>query len=143
MHDRSSSRYLRRIGLGSYFRPNQIEARGITHDRLRRLEAAGVVERVARGLYRLADTEPTEHYTDVDRLKYPTRHSRNQVPVMNLECGRPARFAMWRPLAADLRSALAGGTPASVRTRRSRRDTPFPGDPLWSCSPPRSEAKSR
>ena len=63
MHDHLDSRYLRRIGLGNYFRPNQIEARGITYDRLRRLEAAGVVERVARGLYRLADAEPTEHHT--------------------------------------------------------------------------------
>ena len=63
MHDRSNSRYLRQIGLGSYFRPNQVEAQGIPHDRLRRLETAGVVERVARGLYRLADAEPTEHHT--------------------------------------------------------------------------------
>ena len=63
MHDHLDSRYLRQIGLGNYFRPNQIEALGITYDRLRRLEAAGVVERVARGLYRLADAEPTEHHT--------------------------------------------------------------------------------
>ena len=54
---------LRRIGLGNFFRPTQAEALGITYDRLRRLEAAGEVERVARGLYRLADAEPTERYS--------------------------------------------------------------------------------
>lgn len=52
-----------RAGLGAFFRPGQLEALGITHDELRRLAAAGTVERVGRGLYRLADAEPTEHYT--------------------------------------------------------------------------------
>jgi len=50
-------------GLGVFFRPSQIEGLGITYDQLRRLESAGTVERVARGLYRLADAEPTEHYS--------------------------------------------------------------------------------
>jgi len=50
-------------GIGAFFRPSQLEALGITYDQLRRLEAAGTVERVARGLYRLADAEPTEHYS--------------------------------------------------------------------------------
>ena len=54
---------LRRVGLGNFFRPSQAETLGITYDRLRRLEAAGEVERVARGLYRLADAEPTERYS--------------------------------------------------------------------------------
>ena len=50
-------------GIGAFFRASQLEALGITYDQLRRLEAAGTVERVARGLYRLADAEPTEHYS--------------------------------------------------------------------------------
>jgi len=50
-------------GIGVFFRPSQLEALEITYDRLRRLEAAGTVERVARGLYRLTDAEPTEHYS--------------------------------------------------------------------------------
>jgi len=54
---------LRSVGLGAFFRPNQLEALGIDYDSLRRLVAAGIVERVARGLYRLTDAEPTEHYT--------------------------------------------------------------------------------
>ena len=52
-----------RAGVGTYFRPAQLDGLGISYDRLRRLEVAGAVERVSRGLYRLADDEPTEHET--------------------------------------------------------------------------------
>lgn len=54
---------LRKAGLGVFFRPGQLDTLGITYDQLRRLEAAGTVERVVRGLYRLAEAEPTEHYS--------------------------------------------------------------------------------
>lgn len=54
---------LREAGLGAFFRPGQLEALGISYDHLQRLVAAGAVERVARGLYRLAEVEPTEQYT--------------------------------------------------------------------------------
>ena len=52
-----------RAGVGTYFRPAQLNDLGISYDQLRRLEVAGAVERVARGLYRFADDEPTEHET--------------------------------------------------------------------------------
>lgn len=54
---------LRSAGLGVFFRPSQLEALGMGYDQLRNLVAAGTVERVARGLYRLADAEPTEQHT--------------------------------------------------------------------------------
>lgn len=54
---------LREAGLGVFFRPGQLEALGIGYDQLQRLVAAGTVERAARGLYRLADSEPTEKYS--------------------------------------------------------------------------------
>ena len=54
---------LMKEGIGAFFRPSQIEALGISYDQLRRLETAGTVERVARGLYRLTASEPTEHYS--------------------------------------------------------------------------------
>ena len=63
MRTRPDRGHLRQIGLGNFFRASQAETLGITYDRLRRLEAAGEVERVARGLYRLADAEPTERYS--------------------------------------------------------------------------------
>jgi predicted transcriptional regulator of viral defense system len=54
---------LRKCGLGAFFRPGQVEEVGITRHQLRTLERRGVVERVGRGLYRIADAEPTEHYS--------------------------------------------------------------------------------
>jgi len=54
---------LRQAGLGAFFRPGQLEALGISYDRLRQLVAAGTVEHAARGLYRLAAVEPTENYS--------------------------------------------------------------------------------
>jgi predicted transcriptional regulator of viral defense system len=64
MKGRSSSRdRLRRTGVGAFFRPREIEGRGIGYEELRDHVRSGAVERVSRGLYRLADAEPTEHYT--------------------------------------------------------------------------------
>jgi predicted transcriptional regulator of viral defense system len=53
-----------RAGLpGAFFRPSQVEEAGVTRHQLRSLVRRGVVEHVARGLYRFADAEPTEHYS--------------------------------------------------------------------------------
>ena len=54
---------LHSAGIGVFFRPSQIDELGITYDQLRRLVSIGAVERVNRGLYRLASAEPTEHDT--------------------------------------------------------------------------------
>ena len=54
---------LHQAGLGVFFRPSQIDELGITYDQLQRLVKTGAVERVARGLYRLAGEDPTEHDT--------------------------------------------------------------------------------
>lgn len=55
---------LRQGGLGVFFRPSQLEdALGYSYSDLRALVARGTVERVARGLYRLSDAEPTERHT--------------------------------------------------------------------------------
>lgn len=54
---------LRRAGLGAFFRPVDVESIGITEPTLRRLLRQGLVEKVSRGLYRLAAIEPGEHYT--------------------------------------------------------------------------------
>lgn len=52
-------------GLGSktFFRTRDAAELGIDSRRLRQLVDAGAVERVARGLYHLAEAAPTEHYT--------------------------------------------------------------------------------
>jgi predicted transcriptional regulator of viral defense system len=54
---------LRDAGFGAFFRPSQVEHAGISYHELQQLVAAGQVEHPARGLYRLADVEPTENYS--------------------------------------------------------------------------------
>ena len=54
---------LRDAGIGNFFRPSQLELLGIPYHKLRQLEAQKAVVRVGRGLYRLAEAEPTERYS--------------------------------------------------------------------------------
>lgn len=54
---------IRAGGLGAFFRPSQMADAGLTRDQLRTLIRRGTVERVGRGLYRMAVAEPTEHYS--------------------------------------------------------------------------------
>ena len=54
---------IRRARLGAFFSPMRLEAAGLTRDQLRALVRSGKVERIGRGLYRMADAEPTEHYS--------------------------------------------------------------------------------
>ena len=58
-----TARALRRAGLGTFFRPVDVESMGITEPSLRRLIREGRVEKVARGVYRVTETEPGEHFT--------------------------------------------------------------------------------
>jgi predicted transcriptional regulator of viral defense system len=48
---------------GAVFRPRDVEPFGVHRDRLQLLAGRGEVERVARGLYRLASGEISEHFT--------------------------------------------------------------------------------
>ncbi|MDH3601240.1 MAG: type IV toxin-antitoxin system AbiEi family antitoxin domain-containing protein [Candidatus Tectomicrobia bacterium] len=50
-------------GIGAFFRPQDLDVLGIPFYDLQQLVAEGVAERVARGLYRLTDAEPSEHYS--------------------------------------------------------------------------------
>ena len=54
---------LRQAGIGAFFRPGQVEDAGLTRDQLRTLVRRGQVEHITRGLYRMADAEPTENYS--------------------------------------------------------------------------------
>jgi predicted transcriptional regulator of viral defense system len=54
---------LRTSGIAGFFRPSQLEEAGLTRDQLPALLRSGHVERVGRGLYRLAGAEPTENYS--------------------------------------------------------------------------------
>jgi len=54
---------LKRVGVGTFFRPMDLEPLGITEPTLRTLVRRGTVEKVARGLYRLSAAPVSEHYT--------------------------------------------------------------------------------
>ena len=54
---------LRNLGARTFFRPRDAAAVGVDSRALRRLVGNGSVEHVARGLYRVAEAEPTKHYT--------------------------------------------------------------------------------
>jgi len=54
---------LRAAGITGFFRPVQLESAGLTRDQLPAFLRSGAVERVGRGLYRVADAEPTENYS--------------------------------------------------------------------------------
>ena len=51
---------LEEAGIGAFFRPRDVDALGVPYRRLRGLVAAGAVENLGGGLYRLAEVEPTE-----------------------------------------------------------------------------------
>ena len=54
---------LRSLGLKTFFRQRDAAEVGLYSRKLRQLVEIGAIERVARGLYRFADIEITEHYT--------------------------------------------------------------------------------
>ena len=54
---------LAKIGVGVFFRPKDLDGLGISFPDLKGLLGEGVVERIGRGLYRLAAAEPTENYS--------------------------------------------------------------------------------
>jgi predicted transcriptional regulator of viral defense system len=58
-----SAAQLAAAGVGAFFRPNDLEAAGVSRYQLRSLVRRAEVERVGRGLYRLASAEPTENYS--------------------------------------------------------------------------------
>jgi predicted transcriptional regulator of viral defense system len=54
---------LRAAGITGFFRPFQLASAGLTRDQLPALVRSGLVERVGRGLYRIAGAEITENHT--------------------------------------------------------------------------------
>jgi predicted transcriptional regulator of viral defense system len=54
---------LKTAGIGAFFRPRDLEPLDIPFAELQRLVAEGAVEKVGAGLYRLAETEPSEFET--------------------------------------------------------------------------------
>ena len=62
-NSRLSGSLLKNLGEKAFFRSREAVELGIDSRRLRRMVEEGIVERVARGLYRRTEAELTEHYT--------------------------------------------------------------------------------
>ena len=62
-HEKDDTPSLRDLGLATYFRQRDAADVGVNSRQLRGLVDDGSIERVARGLYRMTDTEYTEHHT--------------------------------------------------------------------------------
>ena len=60
---RLSQQTLAKAGIGAFFRPRDLRPIGVSFRELQRLVAAGKVEKVGFGHYRLASIEPTENET--------------------------------------------------------------------------------
>src|SRR5438093_11963641 len=60
---RLTSARLKSAGVGAFFRPRDLEPLDIAFPELQRLVAAGAVEKVGAGLYRLEAAEPSEFET--------------------------------------------------------------------------------
>jgi len=60
MDTRAEELLLRLKGTGAFFRPRDVGPLGVSHAQIQHLVAEGAAERVARGLYRRSNIEPTE-----------------------------------------------------------------------------------
>ncbi len=136
---------LRRAGVGSFFRPSQLEPLGIPYHRLRRLEADDTVERVGWGLYRLADAEPTERYSIASVCARVTNSVVCLLSALQVHgIGTQIPHQVWIAIPHKARSPAPG--PASVRLVRFSgaawthgvEETRFEGVPARITSPART-----
>lgn len=58
-----SKKILEKAGVEAFFRPSDLDQLGVSYQQLQSLVETGIVEKIGRGLYRLAAVEPTEHET--------------------------------------------------------------------------------
>ena len=136
---------LGKAGLGAFFRPHQLESLGISYDQLRRLVVAGIVERVARGLYRLADAEPSEHYSLAAACARVPRSIVCLLSALKVHgIGTQVPREVWLAIPHKARAPRVPGI--KIRLLRFRgaswtygvRDTEFEGVPARITSPART-----
>ncbi len=63
MNNCLSMERLKAAGIGAFFRPRDLKQLEVSYRQLQGLVAEGAVEKLGRGLYRLAEVEPTERET--------------------------------------------------------------------------------
>jgi predicted transcriptional regulator of viral defense system len=130
---------------GAFFRPSQVEDAGMTRHQLRTLVRWGVVEHVARGLYRFADAEPTERYSiAMVCARVPNGIVCLLSALSVYEIGTQLPHEVWLAIAHKAEPPRVPGI--QVRLRRVSgaawsfgvRDTTFEGVPARITSPART-----
>ena len=112
-----SAAELQAAGIGAFFRPRDVDSLGVSYRQLRRLVAAGVVEDLGGGLYRLAEIEPTELET-VAMVAAAVPHA--IICLMTAlrvhAIGTESPHEVW--IAIDRKARRPARTPAQVRVVR-------------------------
>ena len=136
---------VRNLGARTFFRPCDAAAVGVDARVLRRLVGDGSVERVARGLYRVAEAEPTEHYT---RAAVCARVPSAVVCLLTAlsvhELGTQLPHEVWIAIPHKARTPRLPGLPVRVvrfsgaALRYGVVNTTFEGVPVRITSPART-----
>ena len=136
---------LREAGLGSFFRPRDAEVAGITYGELRKLEADGVVEREARGLYRRTNAELTRFH-DIAAVcaRVPDAIVCLLTALVVHEIGTQLPREVWIAIPQENRTPIVTRPKARVMRfsgaslRYGVEDTDFEGVPARITSPART-----
>jgi predicted transcriptional regulator of viral defense system len=108
---------LRETGLGAFFRPRDLAPLGVSFPDLQRLVAEGAVEKVGRGLYRLAAARPDELETiAMVASAVPTGIVCLLSALRIHNIGTQAPHAVW--LALDRKARKPARPPARLRIVR-------------------------
>lgn len=108
---------LRRAGVGTFFRPRDALALGVTQYHLQRMVTDGSVEKVSAGLYRLAEAEPTEMETIAMVAAAVPQAIVCLLSALRVhDIGTQSPYQVW--LAVDHKARKPTRLPASVRIVR-------------------------
>ena len=143
-HSRPSASDLSSFGLKTFFRARDAAELGFDSRALRRLLDEGTVERLGRGLYRLAEAEPTEHYTRAAvcaRVPGAVLCLLTALRVHDIGTQLPAK--VWIAIPHKARTPVTGLPVRVVRfsgasLRYGIEDTEFEGVPVRITSPART-----
>ena len=136
---------LQRLGGATFFRARDAAKVGIRSRALRALVDEGDVERVARGLYRIARAEPTEHYTHAAVCaRVPSAIICLQTALRIHELGTQLPRKVWIAIPHKARAPRVAELPIRVvrfsgaSLRYGVVDTTFEGVPVRITSPART-----
>ena len=137
---------LHEAGIGNLFRPSQLEPLGIPYHRFWQLDADETVERIGWGLYRLAESEPTESYSTASVCARVPNAIVCMLSALEMHrIGTPLPHRIWiaLPHKAKVPSAQRGGSSSSYGSAHADltygiQETSFEGVPARITSPART-----